>query len=424
MTSPLALLCVLGALDGGQHGAPFALHGVEGVPSWEQYRRNELSGAASYAPVSLTRDGGTLVFSGVRQGCVGVDCAILTPGVFVSRVPGASTPPFSRVSFGAVSSVPEFDVRFALLEAEPDGGLHAFIAAGGGDLGPRMDPYFPTGVDALMLHVNLGADLPGRSAEFRQATCATAGSAAEESMRVDYSSELTTPLNIPIPRGAAFSWGLADAGPGLLAFEVLADDALMWRWRFPVARLGRCGNEDDGGYSGGVLDVSRLVPVLYVGWSSFGDPADTTTMTLAFHGYAPRFDPLPAESPVGVTVAVPHSLVSEQGTVVLGVETPVTFRVEGPQPLAPEVTRPGLAPAGRLVSSFTPQQPGVYRLTLELAGADVAAERFLTVTSDAGTVSPPPPPRNLTVGCGCSGAPPGLFAWLSFLLVALMAKRA
>ncbi len=85
----LALALVLASLDGGRHGQPFALHGV-GVPVWEQYRRLE---GLSTPPVALQVDGGSLLFSGVRQGCNadGGGCAFAAELVVASRPKGQST---------------------------------------------------------------------------------------------------------------------------------------------------------------------------------------------------------------------------------------------------------------------------------------------------------------------------------------------
>ncbi len=150
MTFALALL--LASLDGGRHGDAFALHGV-GVPVWEQYRRYQ---GAGFPVVSLQADGGALQFSNVRQGCNedGGGCVFAAPGVFISRVPGIASPSFSPVWFSNVEPTDRaFDVRFALLEAAADGGLQAFVRQAGADNGAEMDPYFPPGVDGLVLHV-------------------------------------------------------------------------------------------------------------------------------------------------------------------------------------------------------------------------------------------------------------------------------
>ncbi|MBM4783881.1 MAG: hypothetical protein GQE15_39935, partial [Archangiaceae bacterium] len=384
----LALALLLASLDGGRHGDAFALHGVA-VPVWEQYRRYD--GAPDFPVVQLQADGGALQFVEVRQGCNadGGGCMFEAPGVFISRAPGVISPAYSPVWLSDVQPTDRtFDVRFALLEAAPDGGLQNFVVQAGGDNGPEMDPYFSPGVDGLVVHATIQADSTNRRGQFVDATCTTGGSTLREEARTNRVAEGSS-ASIAIPSGAQFSWGLVDAGSGDVAFSVFANRVQVWRWEFPQARLTQCGNADDGGYSDGQLSLSRLVPVLYVGWATFRPPAQNATFTMGFGGHGPQFGAMPSISTVGQRVDVPVRLIDGEGRVVLGVPTRVDVSLAGPQPFPAASVLPGLTPSGEAFVSFTPTTPQVVRITLQVDNAFVAVERTISIVSsmaDAGLV--------------------------------------
>ena len=433
MTFALAL--VLASLDGGRHGQPFALHGV-GVPVWEQYRR---MGGPDSLSVSLEVDGGSLRFSGVRQGCNadGGGCVFAAPGVFISRVPGVVSPSFSPVWFSSISPTdPVFDVRFALLEAAADGGLHAFVARAGGDNGPEMDPYFPPGVDGLVVHLTIQADSPMRAGQVVNATCTTAASTLREELRSNRLGEATAD-DFAIPVGAQFSWGLVDAGTGTVAFSIFANQMPLWRWALPHTRLSQCGNADDGGYSDGVLDLSRLVPVLYVGWGTFVTPQQTANLTMGFGGHGPQFGAVPTTTAVGQVISLPIRLIDGDGRVVVGPSTRVDVPIRAPEFFPQTVVFPGLASTGEVTRFVTPTLPQLIRAQLEIDNPWVAVEHVITVlpndagvadagVTDSGVTDSGVPAADggldqldLVVGCGCSETN----ASLLLVLVALLGVR-
>lgn len=381
-TLSLGVLCA--ALDAGQHGVPFATHGVGGLPVWEQYRRNSVTEGLSVPLMTLARDGGELTFEGVRQGCTDMDCATQTPGVFISRAPGMRSPPYSPVVFMAASPTPAFDVRLALIEAAADGGLRPFVQAGGGDLGERMDPYFPMQADGLSLHLSVELDPASARLSLQQATCMSAGSTLREELRVDRRNEFITPLTVAVARLARIEWGLVSGSPGLRDFVVFADGLEVMRWPISSARLLSCENADDAGFSDGTLDTALLVPVMYVGWGDFTDPLTQATLVMRFAGYAPRFIGVPAVATVGQPLSLERALFFEDGGVARE-STSVVLRIEGPGVTTVETTQPGLMVTGTSTSPLTPLSPGVYRLSLEVAGPAVAVEHFIVVTApDAG----------------------------------------
>ncbi len=383
MTFALALL--LASLDGGRHGDAFALHGV-GVPVWEQYRRYQ---GAGFPVVSLQADGGALQFSNVRQGCNedGGGCVFAAPGVFISRVPGIASPSFSPVWFSNVEPTDRaFDVRFALLEAAADGGLQAFVRQAGADNGAEMDPYFPPGVDGLVLHVTIQADGTGRAGELVNATCTTDSSGLREELRANRLAESSTPM-VSIPSGAQFTWGLVDAGSGNTGFSVFANKAELWRWTIPGSRFAQCGNADDGGYSDGVLALNRLVPVLYVGWGTFVTPLQSATLTMGFGGHGPQFGPVPTTTFVGQPINLPIRLVDGDGNVVLGPSTSIDVSIISPEPFSTTAVSPGLTLGGEITRFFTPTIPQIIRAVLQIDNPFVAVERVITVVPGDGGVT-------------------------------------
>jgi len=285
----------------------------------------------------------------------------------------------------------------------------------------------------------------------------TAEGALKEELRVDRRTEFTTPFTVIVPREAPVEWGLVDGGAGLLDFVVFADGAGVMRWPLPPSRFLSCGNSDDAGFSDGTLDVTRLVPVLYVGWGAFNDPMTQATLVMRFTGHSPRFIAAPPAGTVGQPISLDHGLFFEDGGLVLNVSTVVVLRVESPTSASRQSSQPGLSATGTSLSSFTPMVPGVHRLSLELAGPEVAVEHFFTVTvgadaglaSDAGTSSDAGVPtdagtspdagtrddagtpadagndsqrRQLTVGCGCWHAEVEA-AWLGVMTLWLTRRR-
>jgi hypothetical protein len=262
------------------------MYGVEGLPVWEHYRRNEVRPSEMLPPVTLTRDGGVLLFNGVRQACDGMGCSWQSPGLFISRAPGPRSPAYAPVVF--IDDVPTagFDVRLALVEADADGGLRSFVNTAGGDLGTKADTFFSLGADMLVVQLSIGREPTGTRLTVQRATCATPASALLENFREERSGEFTTPLSVLVPHGAGLEWGL-DSFLLRREFVVFANGQRVLTWQFSASRLMNCGNSDDAGYSDGFLDPSRLTAVMYVGRIPVDDAR--ATLIMSFTGYAPRF---------------------------------------------------------------------------------------------------------------------------------------
>lgn len=275
-------------------GAPYVLIGSR-TPVWDVYRKLELTGAGSPAPVLMTvTDAGTVRVENLVAGCGGADC-VFNGVMFFGLGPATTSPGAAMVElvrYSPSGPMTAVDLRVGFIELDaPDGGSGpaAFVAAHAGDLG-LMDPYAGNwGADGVTMHGQVSNEGPTWAFSLQQVTQIAGGSALVEVGRADQSARTSSSapaVQVPSHQSLRLEWSLATtAGTTVMTLRV-GDMTVSWILDDGAALDGRfdAGNPDGVAYTGGKLRVDRLVPVLFLGNALFSAtlPLPAMELELAF----------------------------------------------------------------------------------------------------------------------------------------------
>ena len=379
-----------------------------GGRSWQLARK--FDDDAGFGRVDFTIDGGVITSGPLRQGCSApLGCTYSAPGLLVARGFGQASPAVA-VRLESISSQ-DVDVRVGFVEAQADGGLACLQLLREGS--PRADLFEGSwGCDGVALHVAFAPT----SANLHQLTLVTAAGTLREDQRTDLSNRLTPGPTLPVALPATLRWSLTPVGVGA-AFTV---DFGGQRSTAMLGALDLAGvpHADAVPFADGTLDLDRLVPVLYLGWAVFVDPAQTAELQFSLEGAG--LDVEPTQVSEGAYSVAVHA-VDERGVALPRNDT-VEVRLAA--------ARLGDVVLAHGVGQFQVTVPAPGPFTLELQSASdpwLRGQATLTGPGDAGAPSTdagadvpdagaalvdagvePTAERSLRVGCGCAQVDAGL----------------
>lgn len=393
-----------------------------GGRSWQLARKFEDD--AGFSPLQFEVDGGSFTAFPLRQGCDARGCTYAAPGIFVARGISATSPSVG-VRLEAIS-LDNFDMRVGFVEAQADGGLECLQLLR--DQHPLADPYVGGwGCDGIAMHLTVG---PSQT-DLQGLTLVPASGALREQLRTSFAARAGAAQSVGVGFPIALSWSFLRVSASKTEFKVVLGSK-AFAVIFDDAEFTTAPNSDGVPFEGGVLDTTRLVPILYIGWGGFYTPSDTGTMAFSLEG---RGLDVTATRRGAREFAIGVQLV-DQGGLALSAGESVSVSLEG-NALAPvtldggvaefNVTLPG---NGAFVLELQSTEDQWVRGQIELtslAGFDAGTVPDAGEPADAGDLSDagvdagvdgPPTARALRVGCGCQQ----LDGALAFVALSLLVR--
>jgi hypothetical protein len=345
-----------------------------GGRSWQVVGKH-IDDSHQFGPVSYTVDGGLVTAVGMRQGCAGAACSYIAPGLFVALGTDSSSPPVA-VRFEALER-PSLDVRLGFVEAQPDGGLGCFRLI---EDQATSDLFFGDwGCDGLAVHLILSSPTTSNVTLSLMA----ANSSFSEPLRTDLSARWSQSA-LPSAFPETLQWRLVPDATGADLVVQIGADALTAH--LSTADLSGAPNSDGVAFEGGALDLTRLVPVMFVGWDGLVAPDVSNELTFSLEGTGLDVEPQRVgalDYLIDVQAVDPQNQAVSRGD---------SLRVElGETPL-PIVALDGGA------ARFALRLPGPGEWALRLQSTtDQWLRGQATLTGERDGTQ-----RRLAVGCGCS----------------------
>jgi hypothetical protein len=437
--------------DGGRWGAPYGWVGPQGAAVWEEYRKAWDDHVPPY-PNTVASDAGApgqVSYLQVRQGYDTAGLATFhAPGTFIGPSVASRSPPGASVQLLAASAG-GIDLRLAFAEhLGSDGGapLSAFVSNEGGDDGRMMDPYYGNwGVDGMEVHFVLdstGTDwrtLSGRSSASLVASASSLWEpSAADSGRTEYWGEVVfdagtvdggfADLGTPTSQPLQLSWRVSRSDAGTV-FQGSLGASASFSWLFDDGALRHGltnpGNRDGVPYQGGALDVTALVPMLFVcaPYQGMLDNLPAVELTLGVAGETPRIEDLSNDIVAGVPTAFSVTAVDTQNAVVTTYAQTIGFSSTDTNATLPADYTFAPQDMGTHAFVVTFRTPGLQALTVRDVETPVIASTqqpiLITgldggVTADAGLESGPA--ARYSVGCDCNASPGAGLLWAALLM--------